>query len=169
VREQEVRQRPGVAAQAFYNRINDLAVFGEPDSQVLGREADAYRTLTENATPFTIGRLRFHRLRRRSQDGTVISLPRRAVSAALMLSLDGEWFKCRITSRGRVLWIEDAAQPVQPGMSGSPIILPDGSAVGVVCVGTDEGLEGGPAPLSFDGPDPLLFDCLPAWLVREAL
>src|SRR5262249_2008888 len=112
-------------------------------------------------TPFTIGRLRFRRPRRRLQNGTVIPLPRKAVSDARMLSLDGEWFSCRIRSLGRALWIEDAAQPIRSGMSGSPIILPGGSAVGVVCTSIEGKLEGGPNPLLFAG--------LPAWLVREAL
>ncbi len=58
-----------------------------------------------------------------------------AVSEARMLSLDGEWFACRIGSAGRCLWFEDTAQPIRGGMSGSPILLPDGSAIGVVCVG----------------------------------
>jgi hypothetical protein len=99
---------------AFYDPVADLAVFCEPDSQVLAGAAEAFGTLTDNATPFTIGRLRFHRPRRRLQDGTVISLPRRAVGDALMLSLDGEWFSCRIRSGGHALWIEDAAQPIRP-------------------------------------------------------
>ena len=45
-----------------------------------------------------------------------------------MLSLKGEWFKCRVTSnsRGRGLWTEKEAQPIMGGMSGSPIVLPDG-------------------------------------------
>jgi len=85
---------------------------------------------------------------------------REATSEALMLSLDGEWFSCRITSVGSLLWIEDAAQPIRSGMSGSPVILPDGSAVGVVCVSVEGQREG--------GPNPMLFANLPAWLARDA-
>src|SRR5262249_23258795 len=127
----------------------------------LVNEAEAYCTLTENATPFTIGRLRFRRPRHRLPAEATFPLPREAVSEALMLSLDGEWFSCRIKSMGRELWIDKAAQPIQSGMSGSPIILPDGSAVGVVCTGVEGKAEG--------GPNPSLFANLPAWLVREAL
>jgi Trypsin-like peptidase domain len=139
----------------FFDPVADLAVFCEPDDQARAGEAEAYCTLTENATPFTIGRLRLPRARRRLQN------PRRVVSDALILSLDRQWFSCRIRNGwGRALWIEDAAQLIRSGMSGSPIIPPDGSAVGiVVCVGTEEKPEGGPNPSLFASP----------WLVREAL
>jgi hypothetical protein len=90
--------------------------------------------------------------------------PREAVSDARMLSLDGEWFKCRVTSRGRSLLVEEAAQPIVGGMSGSPIILPDGAAVGIVCVSA-EGAEGA---IYRAGPNPMLTANLPAWLVEEA-
>lgn len=79
-----------------------------------------------------------------------------------MLSLDGEWFNCRITSLGRSLWFEEAAQPVIGGMSGSPIVLPDGGAVGLVS-NSVEGENPGPG-----GPNPLLAADLPGWLLEEA-
>ena len=96
-----------------------------------------------------------------------------ASSDAQMLSLDGEWFACRITSFGLVLWVEGAAQPIKGGMSGSPIILPDGGAVGVVCTGNQRDDDDANAPLDTGpggtgGPNPLLFDQLPAWLARAA-
>ena len=86
-----------------------------------------------------------------------------------MLSLDGTWFACRITSFGLVLWVEAAAQPIKGGMSGSPIILPDGGAVGVLCTG-DQRDDRANAPLDTGtgGPNPMLFDQLPAWLARGA-
>jgi hypothetical protein len=80
-----------------------------------------------------------------------------------MLSLNGEWFKCRVKSMGRTLWFEAAEHPVIGGMSGSPIVLPDGSAVGVVCLSEDShaaGREG--------GPNPMLTAHLPGWLLAEA-
>jgi hypothetical protein len=143
----------------FVDPVADLAVFCEPDNQQFPDEAQDYCRLTESATPFALRKLGFRRQRHRLPDGQIMSGPRKAVSEALMLSLDGEWFSCWITSAGRALWIEDAAQPIRSGMSGSPIILPDGSAIGVMCVSTER--EG--------GPNPALFASLPAWLVREAL
>jgi hypothetical protein len=144
---------------AFVDPVADIAVFCEPDGQELYDEWRAYQELTGNATPFPLGSLRFRRPLR-NPDGRTIRGYRKATSSALMLSLDGEWFACRITGLGRSLWIEGAAQPIRPGMSGSPIILPDGSAVGVECVST-EGERGG-------GPNPLLSANLPAWLARDA-
>ena len=130
----------------FVDPIADIAVFGAPAHPDLDKQATAYKTLTGKAA---------FRLERPSR------LPREAVSEARMLSLDGEWFTCRITSRGESIWFDQAAQPVIGGMSGSPIVLPDGSAVGVVCTSTAAGQEG--------GPNPMLAANLPGWLVEEAL
>ena len=79
---------------------------------------------------------------------------------------------CRITSFGLVLWVEAAAQPIKGYMSGSPIILPDGGAVAVLCTGNQRD-DGANAPLDTGaagtgGPNPMLFDQLPAWLARAA-
>ena len=150
----------------FVNPVADIAVFGEPDSQALSAQAEAYRDLTDNATPFALGRLRYRRSVYRLPDGTTVPGNGTATSKALMLSLEGEWFSCRIVSIGvgRSLWISNAAQPIRGGMSGSPIILPDGSAVGVMCVSmAPEGTEHREG-----GPNPVLTAALPAWLAREA-
>ena len=58
-------------------------------------------------------------------------------------------------------------------MSGSPIILPDGGAVSVLCTGNQRDDDDANAPLDTGpdgtgGPNPLLFDQLPAWLARGA-
>jgi len=140
----------------FVDPIADLAVFGEPDAGTFGDEWEAHVKLIDQTKPFALGKLRFERPIHRLPDGTTIPGNAEATSEALMLSLDGEWFSCRITSFGRSLWIENAMQPIQSGMSGSPIILPDGSAVGVVCVSVVGKREG--------GPNPALFANLPVWL-----
>lgn len=79
-----------------------------------------------------------------------------------MLSLDNEWFGCHVSSVGRALWFDRAEQPVIGGMSGSPILLPDGTVVGVVCTSEDSG--GGHE----GGPNPELGAHLPGWLLRKA-
>lgn len=60
------------------------------------------------------------------------------------------------------LWFDRAAQPVMGGMSGSPIVLPDGGVVGVVCT-SEEGGGGREG-----GPNPMLSVHLPGWLLAEA-
>jgi hypothetical protein len=65
-----------------------------------------------------------------------------------------------VTSRGRALWISHAAEGIRGGMSGSPIVGPDGRAIGVVCTAsgvikpgqpdTDDLREGGPKPKQID-------------------
>ena len=81
---------------------------------------------------------------------------------ARMLSLDGEWFSCQIACPRDLLWFDQAAQPVIGGMSGSPIVLPDGSAVGVVCA-SDSGHSSGRT----GGPNPMLAAHLPGWLLEQ--
>ena len=159
------------AACEFMDPIADIAVFGSPDSQELYEQAQAYDTLTEQAAPFPIGKLRFSRSASRSIgritiDGVAKEIdlgPRetssKASSGARILSLEGEWFLCRVTSLGRSLWIDEMARPIVGGMSGSPIILPDGAAVGMVCVS---------ANISPAGPNPMLAANLPGWLLDEA-
>jgi hypothetical protein len=66
-------------------------------------------------------------------------------------------------SNGGPLWFDQATQPVIGGMSGSPMVLPDGSAVGVVCTSENShsgGREG--------GPNPMLSAHLPGWLLEAA-
>ena len=63
-----------------------------------------------------------------------------------------------------VLWVDETDGPIQGGMSGSPIVAPDGSAIGLVstCSGTGD-LE----QHTETGPTPLLAARLPAWLVKK--
>jgi hypothetical protein len=147
---------PNVSAEwEFIDPVADLAVLGEPDNEEVDDEGGAYAKLTESAKAFKLGRLHFRRPPVPSFGEFMRPARPRATSEALMQSLDGEWFSCRVSNTGRRLLIEEAAQPFQSGMSGSPVILLDGSAVGVVCVDR--------------GPNPLLLANLPAWLVRDAV
>jgi hypothetical protein len=158
----------------IHGSVADIAVLGTPETQELYQRAQAYDALTEQATPFAVGKLDFSRRRKRPRNVSLavdgarreVVLPpspvREAESEARMLSLEGEWFKCRVKSMGRSLWFEAAEQPVIGGMSGSPIVLPGGEAVGVVCLSEDShaaGREG--------GPNPMLSAHLPGWLLDE--
>jgi len=54
-----------------------------------------------------------------------------------LLSLDRRWFECRMKRAPRgSLWLFDAAENIVGGMSGSPILAGDGSAIGIVCTGS---------------------------------
>jgi hypothetical protein len=142
----------------FLDPIADIAVFGTPDTQGRYEEAQAYEELTGKAA-FKIGRLNLPRQRLRAAGMTPFA------GEARMLSLDGEWFACQIiiVAPGGPLWFDQAEQPVIGGMSGSPIVLPNGAAVGVVC--TSEGSHGGGGREG--GPNPMLTANLPGWLLEQ--
>ena len=149
----------------FVDPVADLAVLGSPDGQELWNEAAAYDALMEGAVPLALGTLSFT-LRETLKDGTeIFGLPF-AESEAWLLALSGNWFSCRVMSRGRSLSISDAAEPIRSGMSGSPIVAPDGRAIGVVCisggVGNHDDHRGG-------GPNPFLPAQLPGWLAGRLL
>jgi Trypsin-like peptidase domain len=146
----------------FVNPVDDLAVLASPDNQALWEEAEQYDALLAGTQPISIGSLTFDR-ERVSRLGHSFPAPPKAQSGAYMLSLEGEWISCRVTSRGRALWLDDATQPIQAGMSGSPVISPDGAAIGVVCTSASttedhRGMGG--------GPNPELAAQLPGWLLR---
>jgi hypothetical protein len=63
---------------------------------------------------------------------------------------------------GGPLWLYDAKDGIHAGMSGSPVLLGDGSAIGVVCV------AGGVDPRLYTegGPNPRLMTNLPGWCLR---
>ena len=62
----------------------------------------------------------------------------RGESSAQLLSLDGEceWFGCKVQHNSGPV-ITDAAKGILSGMSGSPILAEDGSAIAVVSVAGD--------------------------------
>jgi hypothetical protein len=82
-------------------------------------ECDAYEALVENVTPLRIA-------------------DARGESSAQLLSLDGEceWFGCKVQHNSGPV-ITDAAKGILSGMSGSPILAEDGSAIAVVSVAGD--------------------------------
>jgi len=62
---------------------------------------------------------------------------------------------------GGPLWLYDAKDGIHDGMSGSSVLLSDGSAMGVVCV------AGGVDPRLYaeGGPNPRLMTNLPGWFL----
>jgi hypothetical protein len=150
---------PTVYAECvFADPVADLAVLGCPDYQELSKQADAYAALMDTVRPLSIGgNLAFvRRSITLADDGPTVAGPATAESPAWVLSLDGRWFACRVSSSGIGLWIEDAAEPIKGGMSGSPIVTDDGAAIGVISTGTG-------------APNPQFAAQLPGWLLRSAI
>jgi len=151
----------------FVDPVADLAVLGSPDGQAFWEEAEAYDALVDAAVPLKLGTLSFKPERHTLSDGTEITGFPYAESDAWLLSLGGQWFRCRVMSRrGLALQVSDAVEGIRGGMSGSPIIAPNGRAIGVVC--TSSGLRDDGDDHREGGPNPYLPANLPGWLVRGA-
>ena len=74
------RPAPCVGRMRFIDPISDIAVFCEPDNQELPDQAQAYEALTEQATPFRIGKLRFSRQRLRPREVSITGMASGAAS-----------------------------------------------------------------------------------------
>jgi hypothetical protein len=131
-------RRPSIWAECvFVDPIADVAVLGEPDNSTLHDEWLAYRELIDARPALPIGVLVGPRL-------------------AWLFGRDGEWERCAVSLSplNNHLWIEHAAtHGTVPGTSGSPIVLANGHAVGVVSTGQYF--------------NPRLTDCLPGWLLAK--
>jgi hypothetical protein len=62
-----------------------------------------------------------------------------------------------------MLMILDAAEGIAAGMSGSPILAEDGTAMGVVCLGSGKFGDNFPTER---GPNPRLMGNLPVWILK---
>jgi hypothetical protein len=144
------RKKPTIwAGLCADNLVDDVAVFSEPDGQMLCDECESYEKFTAGSA-------------------LVIGMPPVAVepynwrtttgTAAWVLSLDRKWQPCLVQSNGRFLCIKDVK--IEGGMSGSPIIDANGSAIGLISMG-DGGDDYG------NSVNPSLMDCLPPWLLRK--
>jgi hypothetical protein len=133
----------------FVDPIADIAVLGEPDSQLLGDECEAYRELVDSAETLRIGEA--------PEDGP-----------AMMLSLDQRWLPCRVWHTDGPLWTSEAK--TVSGMSGSPIITEDDHAIGVVCTGLEmmDVIQSQRIKQS-DGPHARLMRSLPAWILAAVV
>ena len=125
----------------FVNPVADLALLGEPDDQALFKQSNAYTSFVESLVPLLVGGV--------SKNISV-----------WLLSIEGAWFHCRIDGK----WITDASQDIVGGMSGSPIITTEGLAVGVIT--SSSSTDGGKTSREA-GPNPVLIDDLPGWIVRD--
>jgi len=139
--------RPTVWAEClFADPIADIAVLGSPDNQDLSKEADAYDVLVESTTPIVIAEA--------PENG-----------AAWLLSLKGNWFGCTVQylkENDGPLWICNTMQPIAGGMSGSPVISDNGTAIGVVTPSNVSEPED-----NLGSPNPRLARDLPGWLLRD--
>jgi hypothetical protein len=107
----------------FADPVGDIAVLGAVDGQEMSHEWEGYQQMVEEREPLSISEVP----------------PEGSVS---LLSLDQRWFECQVKRSPRgSLWLFDASENIVGGMSGSPILAGDGSAIGVVCTGSsdDEG------------------------------
>jgi hypothetical protein len=76
------------------------------------------------------------------------------------------WFQCSVSLRlqpAGSIWILGTDEVIRGGMSGSPIIAPDGTVIGVLS--NSDGIEEEPSRTG--GPEPGIIRDLPAGLVRR--
>jgi hypothetical protein len=124
----------------FVDPVGDIAVLGPVDDQELGEQADAYEKLVGNAVPLPIADV---------ARGEPIWL----------LSLEGAWFPGAVDHMGMGLIVSETKQPIQGGMSGSPIVQ-RGAAIGVLSA--SHGTHG---ESHHEGFEPRLVRHLPGWLL----
>jgi Trypsin-like peptidase domain len=138
-------EKPAVWAECrFADPIGDIAVLASPDDQALPEEFFAYQKWVHATATLKIADA--------PQNGP-----------AWLLSLDGRWCRCLVRHNGCMLWISDASKGIFGGMSGSPIVADDGSAIGIVCTS-----GGGTGVIHTEGgPNPRLVHSLPAGLLGE--
>src|SRR5258705_13670103 len=123
------------------------AVLGPPDGQELYDQWEAYDGFVESADTLMIADA--------PEEGP-----------AWMLSLENRWFQCMVRHLGGPLWMTDATDGIRAGMSGSPVLANDGSAIGIVC--TSAGNIADPDQLHTEGgPNPRLMGNLPGWCIKS--
>jgi hypothetical protein len=136
----------------FADPIADIAVLGQPDTQALDKQADAYDALLDAMMVLPVADAHAQGTKTiEGIDGQLIACPVPGPGRARVLSLKGQWLELDWLRRGG--WL-GSNQSLKSGMSGSPIINANGAAIGVV---------------STDQACPVIVDRLPAQLVREIL
>jgi hypothetical protein len=125
----------------FVDPIADIAVLGAPDYQALREHWEAYLEFARSRPAMFVGEAK-------------------PESQAWLLSPDGNWQICFASHYGGRFWISDAVNKIVGGMSGSPIVLDGGPAVGVVSCSAETGII-----QRF--PNARLAINLPGWLLRD--
>lgn len=134
----------------FMDLIADIALLGPPDSQALDKRHTFYQRMIDTIEPLAISAPP-PRARKQLQafDGTPISILTSGSAPARVLSLENTWLDCTVTHSGGSLSVSGAE--IVGGMSGSPIMAMDGTAIGVIST------NGGPC---------LMHD-LPGWYLQQ--
>lgn len=130
----------------FADPLSDVAVLGAVDNQVyFDGQDEAYEETLEALPPFPIA-----------------DVPGRG--EAWLYSLDGRWFVAKVSRlpNRREFQLADAAEAIESGMSGSPIRLASGKAIGVVSTSIGSSDEDHREAWGI-----ALTKALPVWLVRE--
>jgi hypothetical protein len=124
----------------FVDLIGDVAVLGPPDCE----HTAAYDALMDPSTPLTIG------------DIAAAGMP----SPAHFIAHDDHLVDCMVCHFGGPLCIETVSNNhIRPGLSGSPILGADGTAIALV----SQGAQG----LNIAGTSPRLIATLPGWLLAQ--
>jgi hypothetical protein len=153
----ERKRTPVWAECLFVDPIADLAVLGSPDNQELWEEAADYEALVGAAIPLSIGDFTLIRPPHTLRGGETVFGRPQAECSGWLLSLDRRWFRCDVTAYSRGMNLTNPAEAVVSGMSGSPVVRDDGTAIGLACLSFGSSLHGGP----------LLSRHLPRWLFEE--
>jgi hypothetical protein len=129
----------------FADPVGDVALLGPPDPAELHEQYVAYEALMEAAIPLPVTDM----------------LPEKE-RPAWVLSLDGCWWPvvAQYFNHGPLV-LSNTAEDIKGGMSGSPIVADDGSAIGLVSVSSDDRSRYAYCT------GPRLCGNLPGWLLRE--
>jgi hypothetical protein len=138
-----------ICAECLYvDPIADIAVLGEPDGGELHDAWSAYLHFVDGVSPIRL-----------AADNADLN-----ISPVYLPTLGNDWVPATAKMRnGRRIYLEGVESGIVGGMSGSPILLADGSAIGVL--GTS---EGAPDTLHTNGgPQARLRRDLPVWLLTD--
>ena len=130
---------PTLWAECLYvDPMADVAVLAGPDSQEYDDKYEAFIFWVEEVPPLQVSQ-------RDPRDG----------ERAWLLSLDAQWEVCQVQVVGRRrMFLRTSGAGIAAGMSGSPILLDDGTVIGLVS-------------LSCNAMQPRVSECLPNWILRQ--
>ena len=85
-----------------------------------------------------------------------------------LLALDDQWVPLTIGLLNDRLSIE-ATEKNEPGVSGSPILADDGTAMAIVCVGREVKSADGVRKAERSSPHPILLHSLQGWVLQRQM